>query len=131
MLMRMVQEGYEHDSLYLVHINKSEGKSRGAWKAAGPVIADLDRALQGYSYDIIEIQSDSAAAGLVQFAKAEAIDVLIISMGRSKSRLANPIQSRTTDYVASHAPCATLVIHPQARTSAKRKFTSPLSMQQP
>jgi nucleotide-binding universal stress UspA family protein len=100
-----------------VHVNKSEGKSKGDWKAAGPVIANLDRALSGYSYDVIEVQSDSAAAALVHFVKQESIDVLILSMGRSKSRLASTIQSRTTDYVASHSPCATLVIHPQVRAT--------------
>ena len=110
-----MQTGRERDWLYIVHVNKSEGKSKGDWKAAGPVIPNLDRALQAYSYNIIELQSDSAAAGLVQFVKDEDIDVLIVSMGRTRSKFANPIHSRTTDYIAAHSPCATLVIHPQAR----------------
>jgi hypothetical protein len=65
----------------------------------------------------MEVNSDSAAVALVQFVKDNSIDVLIVSMGRPKGTMGrlNPIQSRTTDYIASHSPCATLVIHPQVR----------------
>lgn len=118
-----VQTGRERDNLYIAHVTSAKtDKAKGAWKAAGPVIPELDLALAGYSYDIVEIQAESAAAGLVQFVKDEAIDILIVSMGRSKSRL-NPIQSRTTDYIASHSPCATLVIHPEVCLGAPSCFS--------
>lgn len=133
-----VQTGRDRDWLYVVHINKGgESKGKNDWKAAGPTIPHLDRALQGYSYDIREINSDSAAAALVQFVKLDDIDVLIVSMGRPKGTMGrlNPIQSRTTDYIASHSPCATLVIHPQARSPSFhplcilcRKYFPPMSI---
>jgi hypothetical protein len=63
-----IRTGRDRDWLYIVHINKGgESKGKHDWKAAGPTIPHLDRALQGYSYDIREINSDSAAAALVQF----------------------------------------------------------------
>lgn len=121
-----MQTGRERDWLYIVHVNKGDGKARGAWKAAGPIIPDVDRALAPYSYDIVELHSDSAAAALVQFVRDEAIDVLVVSMGRSRGAMGrlNFVQSRTTDYIAAHSPCATLVIHPQVRATTGTRATA-------
>jgi hypothetical protein len=110
-----VQTGRDRDWLYVVHVNTFKDKqSRDSWKAPGPTIPDLDRALQGYSYDIVEISGETAAHTLVRWVDESSIDVLVISAGRSR-RLPNPMQSRTTDYIASNSACATLVIHPKVR----------------
>eukprot|EP00892_Ulva_mutabilis_P007955 jgi/Ulvmu1/5531/UM023_0067.1 len=108
-----VQTGRDRDWLYIVHINN--GKIKGDWRKSGPTIPDLDRALQAYSYDIVELQGDSVAGSLVAWTASEEIDVLIVGSGKSGlgRRLPNPIQNRTTDHIAANATCATLVIHPK------------------
>lgn len=100
-----------------MHINN--GKVKGDWKKSGPTIPDLDRALQSYSYDIVELQGDSVAGSLVGWAECEGIDFLVVGSGKSGPgrRLPNPIQNRTTDFIAAHATCATLVIHPKVRSA--------------
>lgn len=110
-----MQTGRDRDWLYIVHINN--GKIKGDWKKSGPTIPDLDRALQGYSYDIVELQGDSVAGSLVAWTGSEDIDILIVGSGKSGPgrRLPNPIQNRTTDWIAANATCATLVIHPKVR----------------
>lgn len=115
---RKVQTGRDRDWLYIVHINN--GKVKGDWKKSGPTIPDLDRALQAYSYDIVELQGDSAAGSLVAWTASEDIDVLIVGSGKSGlgRRLPNPILNRTTDFIAANATCATLVIHPKACSPA-------------
>lgn len=73
---------------------------------------------QGYSYDLVDLSGETAAWALTSWVAAEAIDVIVVSAGRGKKR--NPLgslSSNTTDYIASRAPCATLVIHPKARAS--------------
>ena len=109
-----MQTGRERDWLYIVHVNTSKDKSRDSWKAPGPTMPDLDRALQGYSYDLVEVAGETAAHSLVRWVEESSIDVLVISAGRSR-RLPNPMQSRTTDYIAANSACATLVIHPKVR----------------
>lgn len=111
---RGMQTGRERDWLYIVHVNTSKDKSRDSWKAPGPTMPDIDRALQGYSYDLVEVSGETAAHSLVRWVDESSIDVLVISAGRSR-RLPNPMQSRTTDYIAANAACATLVIHPKVR----------------
>lgn len=108
-----MQTGRDRDWLYIVHINN--GKTKGDWKKSGPTIPDLDRALQGYSYDIVELQGDTVAGALVAWTASEDIDFLIVGSGKSGPgrRIPNPIQHRTTDFIAAHATCATLVIHPK------------------
>lgn len=100
-----------------MHVNTSKDKARDSWKAPGPTIPDLDRALQGYSYDLVELSGETAAQRLVRWVDESSIDVIIISAGRSR-RLPNPMQSRTTDYIAANAACSTLVIHPKVRLPA-------------
>lgn len=117
-----MQTGRDRDWLYIVHINN--GKIKGDWKKSGPTIPDLDRALQGYSYDIVELQGDSVAGSLVAWSGSEDIDILIVGSGKSGPgrRLPNPIQNRTTDWIAANATCATLVIHPKVCTWTEMSY---------
>jgi nucleotide-binding universal stress UspA family protein len=112
-----MQTGRDRDWLYIVHVNTSKDKTKDNWKAPGPTIPDLDRALQGYSYDIVELSGDTAAHSIVNWVAESSIDVLVVSTGRSR-RLPNPMQNRTTDYIAANSACATLVIHPKVLPSS-------------
>lgn len=54
----MLQNGADRDWLYIVHMDT--GKDKGNWRSGGPLLPELDRALQDYSYDIIELQVRTA-----------------------------------------------------------------------